>query len=248
MDFILDGEQIDLEDFSGASIYLDACFILTYLDLTDERRPEVARVIDVWSNFESVTLGISNHTIAEVINRIFQMNILGSIQAYHENNVLINQKKNGYDRLDDVDKQKLLNLDSARYIYGLSKREQILKFYRKDVNVNVSDLIKRAKEDEVKRRKLDIFYNAAVDTFEAFIYLMREELGFEVEFLDSVEDPHYQVAKANMRIMQLDITDSFHLAIAQSNSYDFLVTLDGDFIHNFYSKDNSLSTRIIKVA
>ncbi|MCC3359129.1 hypothetical protein [Bacillus sp. REN16] len=63
MDFIIDGEQIDFEDFSGASIYLDACFILTYLDKTDSRRTEVARVLDVWADFEDVVIGISNHTI-----------------------------------------------------------------------------------------------------------------------------------------------------------------------------------------
>jgi hypothetical protein len=46
MDFIIDGEKIDSEDYSGASIYLDACFILTYLDKSDKRRPDVARVLD----------------------------------------------------------------------------------------------------------------------------------------------------------------------------------------------------------
>lgn len=248
MDFIIDGEQIDSEDFSAASIYLDACFILTYLDKTDHRRIEVARVLDVWADYDDVTLGMSNHTVAEVINRLFQILVLGSLQVYHENNQLINQTRNGYQQLQEVDKQKLLDLDSTRYLYSLAKKSEIMKYYRKEININTAELIKLAKVDEGKRSKLDVFYNAAVSSFSAFITSMRDELEFNVEILDSLADSHYDMAISNMRIMQLDIIDSFHLAIAQENDYDFLATLDSDFVHNFYQKNPSLSTRIIKVA
>jgi hypothetical protein len=96
MDFIIGGEQVDQEDFSGASIYLDACFILTFLDLDDNRHPEVARVLDVWSDHPGVILGVSNHTVAEVINRLFQIKILGTLEVYHQNNKLINQTRDGF--------------------------------------------------------------------------------------------------------------------------------------------------------
>lgn len=249
MDFIIDSEQMDSEDFSGASIYLDACFILAYLDKTDHRRYDVARVLDVWSDYEDVVLGMSNHTVAEVINRLFQMRILGALQVYHENNKLLNQTKNGYEKLNAQKKEQLLDLDGARYLYGLAKKSEILKLYNKEVSVKISELIKLAKEDEKNRSKLDVFYNVAVDTFEAFVHCMKEELHFrDVEILDSLAQPHYQIAKSNMRIMQLDIIDSFHLGIAQHNFYDFLATLDSDFVHNFYSKGPASSTRIIKVA
>lgn len=248
MNFILDAEQIDLEDYSGASIYLDACFILTFLDKSDSRRSDVARVLDMWADYPDVILGMSNHTVTEVINRIFQMCILGSLQVYHENNKLINQTRDGYEKLNAQEKEQLVDLDSARYLFGLAKNEEILRFYKKEISVNVVDLIKRAKSDEMKRDKLNVFYHIAVNKFEAFINSMRSQLGFKVEILDSREDPHYQVAKAAMRITQLDITDAFHLAIAQSNDYNFLATLDSDFIHNLYSNSTSLSMKIIKVA
>jgi predicted nucleic acid-binding protein len=248
MDFIIDGEKIDSEDYSGASIYLDACFILTYLDKSDKRRPDVARVLDTWAEYPDVTLGISNHTVAEVINRIFQMLILGSLQIFHENNRLINQTKDGYEKLTPFQKEQLVNLDSARYLYSLAKKEEILRLYKKEVNVNISELIKMAKEHEIKRKKLDTFYNIAITKFESFINCMRSDLDFTVEFLDSMAEPDYQVAKTNMRFLQLDITDSFHLAIAKSNDYDFLATLDSDFIHNLYSTLPELSMKIIKVA
>ncbi len=251
MDFILGGEQIDQEDFSGASIYLDACFILTYLDLDDNRRHEVARVLDVWSDYPGVVLGLSNHTVAEVINRLFQMKILGALEVYHQNNKLINQTKDGFNNLASKQRIQLLDLDGARFLYSLAKREEIMSYYKKNVNIklNVMELIKLAKKDEVNRNKLDVFYRDAVDTFEEFVHKMTDELGFEaVEFLDSSADISYPAAKIFMYQFQLDITDSFHLAIAQENEYNYLATLDGDFINNFYSRDTSLSTRIIKVA
>lgn len=247
MDFIIDAEKIDSIDYSGASVYLDACFILTYLDKTDNRRSEVARVLDLWSDTQNVKLGLSNHTAAEVINRLFQMLILGALQVYHENNALLNQTKNGYDKLPEQKKQQLINMESARYLFGLAKKEDILRLYQREIRINVGELVKLAKEDEKNRSKLDVFYNLAVNIFEAFIFNMSNELGFKVEILDSLETPHYHTAKANMRIMQLDIIDSFHLAIAQANNYNFLATLDGDFIHNFYPQPPT-SMKIIKVA
>jgi predicted nucleic acid-binding protein len=248
MNFVIDGGQIDSVDFSGASIYLDACFILAYFDKSDHRRHEVARALDVWADYEDVTLGMSNHTVAEVINRLFQMIILGSLQVYHEKNKLLNHTRDGYDKLSTEEKEKLVNLDSARFLYGLAKKEEILRLYKKEVNVNITDLIKLAKMDEEKRSKLDVFYNLAVDKFELFIYSMRNDLGFRFEILGSNEDPHYYEAIINMKTMQMDITDSFHLAIAQSNNYNYLSTLDSDFIHNFYPNTFSFSTKIIRIA
>ena len=249
MDFIIDVDQIDQEDFSEASIYLDACFILAYLDLDDERRPEVARVLDVWSDHPEVILGMSNHTVAEVINRIFQIKVLGALEVFHQNNRLINQTRDGISKLTAEQKQKLVDLEGARYLYSLAKREGIMRFSNKNVSVSLMELIKLAKKDEEKRKKIDIFYQVAVDIFDTFVQQMTDELGFNgVKILDSTAKLSYSTARIYMKLFQLDITDSFHLAIAHENKYDYLATLDGDFVNNFYSKDTSLGTKIIKVA
>lgn len=247
MSFILGGEQIDQIDFSGASIYLDACFIISYIDLPDSRRPEVARVLDVWSEYPGVVLGMSNHTVAEVINRLFKIKVLGALEVYQTNNSRINQIKNGYDLLSEEDKIKLVDLKGAQFLSGLAKREKI-SFNRNDANAKVMKLIKLAKEDENKRQLLDVFYEAAVTTFEEFIYQMTEDVGFDkIEILNSTAKISYPTAKVNMKMLQLDITDSFHLAIAHENRYHYLATLDGDFVNNFYSR-SSVTTKIIKVA
>ena len=83
----------------------------------------------------------------------------------------------------------MINLDTARYLYSIAKREEILRLYKKEVNVNISELIKMAKEDEIKRKKLDIIYNIAITKFESFINCLRTDLDFTVELLDSSADP-----------------------------------------------------------
>jgi hypothetical protein len=69
MNFVIDGGQIDSVDFSGASIYLDACFILAYFDKSDHRRHEVARVLDVWADYEDVTFSPPQKNFFETSNK-----------------------------------------------------------------------------------------------------------------------------------------------------------------------------------
>ncbi|MEW9671315.1 type II toxin-antitoxin system VapC family toxin [Ammoniphilus sp. 3BR4] len=141
----------------------------------------------------------------------------------------------------------LVELESAKYLYRIAKKEEILRFYNKELSANINELIKRAKENEVNRDKLDVFYNLSVTIFENFIRSLRQDLGFTVDILDSTDDD-YQLAKVHMRITQLDPTDSLHLAIARMNGYQYLATLDSDFVHNYYSNVDSWNLKIIKVA
>ena len=143
MNFIIDAEQMNNENLLKASVYLDACFILAYLDKTDARSLDVADALDIWAENE-VRLGYSNHTFTEVTNRLFQMLVLGSLQVYHEKKQLLNNTRNGFDKLSDEDRVKLINLDSARYLYRVAKDEEILRFYNKKVAANVGELIKKA--------------------------------------------------------------------------------------------------------
>lgn len=144
-EFIIDGGSIAPEKFSGASIYLDACFILSFFDQEDHRHSVVADMLDLWSE-QDVALGFSTHTYAEVVQNIFKMIVLGSLQAYHDNNRLINQTKYGFDRISERDKNKIGSLDTARFLYRIGK-DLIPHFgNRKEIHANVTELIKMAKE------------------------------------------------------------------------------------------------------
>lgn len=55
------------------------------------------------------------------------------------------------------------------------------------------------------------------------------------------------LALSQMRLFQLEAYDALHYAIATYNGYNYFATLDGDFVHNLYSK-NSNATKIVKIA
>ncbi|WP_243290296.1 hypothetical protein [Bacillus sp. FJAT-47783] len=246
MNFIIDAEQMNSENLFKASVYLDACFILAFLDKTDSRRLDVADALDVWAENE-VRLGYSNHTFTEVTSRLFQMLILGSIQVYHEKKQLLHHTRDGFDKLSDRERTKLMNVDSAKYLYRVAKNEDILRFYKREVSANVGELVKRAKEDQNMRYLLDIYYHSALNIFNQFIRKLKEELEFEVELLSEGFEEN-ELAKVHMQLTQLDPTDSIHLAIARMNGYSYLATLDSDFVHNYYSNIDGLDMKIIKVA
>ena len=134
---------------------------LRALDKTDLRKLDVADTLDIWAENE-VKLGYSNHTFTEVTNRLFQMLVLGSLQVYHEKKQLLNNTRNGFDKLSDEEKGKLINLDSARYLYRVAKDEDILRFYNRKVAANIGELIKWAKEDQNKHYLLDVYYHLAL--------------------------------------------------------------------------------------
>lgn len=246
MNFIIDAEQMNSENLFGASVYLDACFILAYLDKTDSRKLDVADALDFWAE-NKVRIGYSNHTFTEVTTRIFQMLVLGSLEIYHKKKHFLNNTRDGFDKLSDQERVKLINFDSARYLYRVAKNEEILRFSNKKVSANVSELIKRAKENQSKRYLLDVYYHLALQHFKEFIRKMREQLELDVELLsDGFEEN--ELAKVHMQLTQLDPTDSIHLAITRMNKYDYLPTLDSDFVHNYYSNIDGLGMKIIKVS
>ncbi|UTW70109.1 hypothetical protein KHA80_05395 [Anaerobacillus sp. HL2] len=47
--FIIDSNDVIYEDFSQASVAVDACFLLAYLDADDSRGDRVAELLDKWS-------------------------------------------------------------------------------------------------------------------------------------------------------------------------------------------------------
>lgn len=244
---IIDANEMKSKDFNGASIYLDACFIITFLDKDDDRQADVIEAITTWAECSDTRLAISNHTVIEVVNRFFHSLILTSIETYHKNNYIINQTPKGYDRLSDIEKAKLGNLETARFIYKVAKETGILQVYRNSkASANVTELIKVAKKDYPnKRYLLDVFYNKAVEMFEVFYANITERLGLFIDILGSTSNEYY-LYDEHMRKYQLEPTDSFHLAVARVNSCDYFATLDNDFISDLY--DEKFGISILKVA
>jgi predicted nucleic acid-binding protein len=60
------------EDFKQASVYVDACFCLAYIDPLDSRGDKVAEIIDKWSSENLECVYISNHVMSEIVNNALQ--------------------------------------------------------------------------------------------------------------------------------------------------------------------------------
>jgi predicted nucleic acid-binding protein len=236
MSFVLTYEDALHESFQQASIYIDACFILAYMNSDDSRGDKVCQILEKWHGEGITKLGISSHVFGEVVHNLFIQEILLPLEIYH--------KKQLNPRLKSHPDYQLGKLEeSVSFLYGVW-RKVIPRFYKKDFNVNISDLIKSVKTNYPSQRsKLQIFYNNAIDRYNEFLSGIRND--FTIEFLDTNSDIQ-DLALSQMRLLQLEAYDALHYAIAMYNGYDYFATLDGDFVHNLYGE--SPTTRIVKIA
>ncbi|MED4353583.1 PIN domain-containing protein [Schinkia azotoformans] len=234
MSSIIQYEDVFLQDFSQASVYVDACFILAYMDSTDPRGDNVSLILEKWKSDGIKQIGISNHVIAEVLHNLFKQEVLLALEIYHKKIVSKNKKQLIFD-------SEILE-EGASFLYSICKKN-IPHFYKKGFNINVSELIKDAKRFESQRHKLQPFYNNALTRYNEFIAGIQKE--FKIEFLNSNEEIQ-ELSKAYMRLFQLESYDAFHYAVAQYYQYTYFATLDGDFVHDLYN--NQALTIILKIA
>lgn len=248
MSRIIDTEQMKKVNFNGASIYLDACFIVTFFDKSDHRQSDVIEALATWSECDEVKLAISNHTVSECINTFFHLDILSTIETYHKYNHIINQRKNGYNSLSQEIKDRIGNLDSARFIHRVAKESGLIETYNnRKASAKINDLIKAVKQDYPQKRELiDVYYANAVSRFNNFLQKIEGNLGFQIQICSSGEEENY-LALSHIRLFQLEPSDAFHLAVTRLQC-DYLATLDSDFANGNYSNDQDFTTPILKIS
>lgn len=228
--------------FEQASVYLDACFILSYFDTTETRANVVTHLINQWSNGGVRKVGISNHVFEEVVSNLFKGEICKALELYY--------RKSKPELRAQMTKEELNQLGDENIVKQLFEIVGEEKVRRRMLDsryqINVRDLMKKAKKRVFPRSGLHVFYHRALNRYHEFIFALEMDFNIEVETLIS-EDPERMAAQAYIRLYQLDPTDALHLAIAREHEYDYLLTLDHDFVHNFY--DGQLgNTRILKMA
>ena len=234
--FVLTFEDAQHENFQQASIYIDACFILAYMNSDDPRGDKVCEMLQKWQGEGIAQLGISSHVFGEVIHQLFIQEILFPLEIYH--NMQLHRKLKSR---PDVQLGQLE--EPISFLYDIWKKE-IPRFYKNNIVVNVSRLIKSVKNRyPSQRNKLQIFYNHAIDRYNEFMNALRND--FHVSFLPTNTDIQ-QLTFAQMKLLQLEVYDALHYAIAMYNGYDYFATLDGDFAHQLYSENSK--TKILKIA
>lgn len=217
--------EASLNQKEQAFYYLDACFILAYLDSDDVCGEKVAEMLDEWSKNKSKVC-ISNQTFIEVCHTRFKRNIIHAIKLVDRDYSRIQQY--GIKSLSNDTIDLLIEPNSAKYLHSIAKKNGFFQNRNKFVG-DVNELVKIVKERDQGRQQLKPFYQSAVDKYNEFNKLLIE-LEVEPKFLTSgIEECN--LAQQFMITYQLDSSDALHLAIAKNNSVDALVTLDSDFEH-----------------
>ncbi|MFE8696058.1 hypothetical protein ACFYKT_06800 [Cytobacillus sp. FJAT-53684] len=84
--FIIDSNDVIYEDFSQASVAVDACFLLAYLDTDDPRGDKFSELFDTWSKENITELVITNKVAAEVVHNLFKNTIRDVLYLVHKIN------------------------------------------------------------------------------------------------------------------------------------------------------------------
>lgn len=244
--YVLTHHAIRLQNFEQASIYLDACFILAFLDFEDSRSDSVNELMNRWTNEGIAKIGISNHVHGKVVHNLFRAEILNVL-------TLIYRKDVRKEKLSESETSQLVSaktdrafLDYFRSSGDLAKVERLVDGRIR--RIYIGDVLKYVKTlGTDARRGLDHYYNRAADTYSQYIQTLRDD--YELSIVTPPSDSHTnEIATSLMRLTQLDIYDAFHMALAVQYEYDFIATLDADFDHGHYDSALIGNTKVLKVA
>jgi predicted nucleic acid-binding protein len=241
-DFIIDYNHINDLNFNKASIAVDACFLLAYLDMDDSRGDRVSILLDKWSTDKVNELVIPNKVAAEIIHNLFKNNIRNVLYLIHKINT--NSYKPTMEELKIIG-----DLKTARNLAKYLPKPKLDELVRSgELYYSIENLLKDFKAQEVNRDGLHTYYNHAVETFQGTIRDLLIDLSITVTTPDLDDNILQELALNIMRIQQLDVFDAFHIASATLYGCHFFATLDSDFIHTYYSKDSMGDLKILKIA
>lgn len=226
--------KINRAPVQASLYYLDACFFITFMNLTDSRHSIVKQCVDDWSQLEEKPkIGISNHVFSEVVNGIFNFVVKRALSTYKKYQSLIhNNPNNPITRIPQNEQDYLIDLSAIQFLNkkATQNKELFPEYLRNPKSIDVKELIKVAKEDERRRDFLNCFYQRTIQVWKGLLYIFQTKKNLQIMFLDSNKQDQ-DLAQLFMQGYQLDSTDAIHLAIAFSNGCGKFITLDGDFSH-----------------
>ncbi|OKL36696.1 hypothetical protein [Domibacillus mangrovi] len=239
---ILRIEDLNYNSFKQASIYVDACFLLAFLDANgDEDGELVERVLIKMQNDNIKKLLISNHVFSEVVQHLFLGHIYSVIHLAYRKFVL---KKD----LSADEKDVLGDPFIARKLMQLVDQQELRGFRTGNkVFIPVKETIKLYKERYTDRDSLNYYYESVLQIFNDLFSNLNNEFNIQTEHVSSDESTFY-MAQVFMSELQLEVKDSLHLAVAKQNEADYFATLDSDFVHKFYSGAHLDKTTIFHIS
>ncbi len=194
--------------FNKNSILLDASFLLSLIYDDDIKHSDCLSCLKQLSegSCEFYTTSIIS---AEVLNQILYKLFISDIQYKIMNN-------SPYNTIDNI---KSITNSFSRH------DTKILREKRSDrlIHIPYKRYFDNISKNSVKRNLLDIYYSKSVE-------IMSElEKIINIRYLN-ISEECIPLVKNLMCENLLSVNDAFHLATAENNNIDFLLTLDGDFI------------------
>jgi len=194
--------------FNKNSVLLDASFLLSLIYDDDIKHSDCLSCLKRLSegNCDFYTTSIIS---AEVLNKILYKLFISDIQCKISNNSPYNSN------------------DNIRTITNSFSRHdtKILKEKRKDrlIHIPYKRYFDNISKNSMKRSLLNIYYSKSVEIISEL------EKIINIKYLN-ISEECISLVKTFMCESLLSVNDAFHIASAQHNNIDFLLTLDGDFI------------------
>jgi predicted nucleic acid-binding protein len=194
--------------FNKNSVLLDASFLLSLIYDEDIKHSDCLSCLKQLSegSCEFYTTSIIS---AEVLNQILYKLFISDIQCKISGNSPYN------------------SIDNIRSITNSFSRHdtKILKQKREDrlIHIPYKRYFDNISKNSMKRALLSIYYNKSVEIISEL------EKIINIKYLNICEEC-MPIVKNFMCENLLSVNDAFHLATAEYNNIDFLLTLDGDFI------------------
>jgi len=194
--------------FNKNSVLLDASFLLSLIYDEDIKHSDCLSCLKQLSegSCEFYTTSIIS---AEVLNQILYKLFISDIQCKISNNSPYN------------------SMDNIRSITNSFSRHdtKILKQKREDrlIHIPYKRYFDNISKNSMKRDLLNIYYSKSVEIISEL------EKIINIRYLNITEEC-IPIVKTFMCENLLSVNDAFHLATAEHNKIDFLLTLDGDFI------------------
>ncbi|MBU3159557.1 PIN domain-containing protein [Clostridium frigoris] len=194
--------------FNKNSVLLDASFLLSLIYDDDIKHSDCLSCLKQLSKGGSVFYTTSIIT-AEVMNKILYKLFISDIQCKINNTSPYN------------------SMDNIRSITNSFSRHdtKILKEKKKDrlIHIPYKRYFDNISKNSMKRNLLNIYYSKSVEI------LSELEKIINIKYL-SISEECISLVKKFMCESLLSVNDAFHIATAEHNNIDFLLTLDGDFI------------------
>ena len=200
--------------FNKNSVLLDASFLLSLIYDDDIKHSDCLSCLKQLSEGSCVFYTTSIIS-AEVLNKILYKLFISDIQCKISNETPYN------------------SLNNIRAITNSFSRHdtKILREKKKDrlIHIPYKRYFDNISKNSMKRDLLNIYYNKSVEIISEL------EKIINIKYLN-ISEGCILLVKNFMCESLLSVNDAFHIATAEHNNIDFLLTLDGDFIYAENSK------------